>query len=138
MASTATFGGGSAVGRWGRPLWTAAGAVFLALGAIGVPLPVLPTTPFLLLAAACFLRGSPRMYGWMMSNRLFGRQLAAFRAGQGVPARTKVLAITLLWLGIGVSIALVVPGTVWRLLLAAIGAAVTLHILTLPTRRPLD
>lgn len=138
MASTAALGEGGIVGRWGRPLWNAAGAVFLALGAIGVPLPVLPTTPFLLLAAACFLRGSPRMYGWMMSNRLFGRQLAAYRAGQGVPARTKAMAVTLLWIGIGVSIALVVPGTAWRLLLAAIGAAVTLHILALPTRRPLD
>lgn len=123
------------MGRRGRPLWTAAGGVFLALAAIGVPLPVLPTTPFLLLAAGCFLRGSPRLHGWMMSNRLFGRQLAAYRAGQGVPARAKALAIALLWLGIGISIAFVVPGTVWRLLLAAVGAAVTVHIVTLPTRR---
>lgn len=136
MASTAELEAGTAPGRWARPAWSLAGGSFLALGAIGVVLPVLPTTPFLLLAAACFLRGSPRMHGWMLSNRIFGRQLAAYRAGQGVPARTKALAITLLWLGIGVSIALVVTGAVWRLLLAAIAVAVTLHILALPTRRP--
>lgn len=126
-----------------RPLWTAAGAFFLVLGAVGIPLPLLPTTPFLLLAAACFLRGSPRMYGWMMNNRLFGGYLRDYRAGRGIPLGTKVVAIALLWIGIGVSVVVLVRATIVRILLAAVAVVVTAHILAIrtkrsPRRRPSD
>lgn len=109
--------------------------MFLALGAVGVPLPVLPTTPFLLLAAACYLRGSPRMYRWMMTNRVFGSYLADYRAGRGVPVRTKTMAITLLWIGIAASTTFFVTGTIGRLVLGAIGTVVTIHIVMIRTKR---
>lgn len=121
--------------RWARPLWNLAGTVFLALGAVGVPLPILPTTPFLLLAAACYLRGSPRMYRWMMTNRLFGAYLADYRAGRGVPARTKAMAIALLWIGITASAVFFVTATIGRLVLGTIGAVVTVHIVLIRTRQ---
>ena len=120
---------------WTRPLWNLGGSVFLALGLLGVPLPVLPTTPFLLLAAACFLRGSPRMHAWMMTNRYFGTYLAEYRAGRGVPRGTKVSAIALLWIGIGVSAAFVVESAFGRGLLLAIAGVVTVHIVLIRPRR---
>jgi len=121
--------------RWTRPLWSLAGGAFLALGALGVPLPVLPTTPFLLLSAACFLRGSPRVHAWMMTNRYFGRYLAEYRAGMGVPARTKTGAIALLWAGIGASTTFFVESWPVRGVLVAIAVAVTAHILMIRTKR---
>jgi hypothetical protein len=100
-----------------------------------VPLPVLPTTPFLLLAAACYLRGSPRIHDWMMSNKLFGRYLAGYRAGRGVPAGVKVTAIAVLWISIGVSAGLFLTGVVDRAVLGAIAVVVTVHIATIRTTR---
>lgn len=108
--------------------------MFLSLGALGVPLPLLPTTPFLLLAAACFLRGSPRLHAWMMSNRVFGSYLREYRAGLGIPATTKALAVVLLWLGIGLSIGLWVEVMLLRVSLLLIATAVTVHILLVPTK----
>lgn len=119
-----------------RGLWTAAGVIFLILGALGIPLPLLPTTPFLLLAAACFLRGSPRLYTWTMTNRYFGAYLRDYRAGRGIPATTKLLAISLLWLGIGLSAWLVVRTTLLRLALLCIAVVVTVHIVLIRTKRP--
>ena len=120
---------------WTRPLWNLGGSVFLALGVLGVPLPVLPTTPFLLLAAACFLRGSPRMHAWMMTNRYFGTYLAEYRAGHGIPMRTKVAAIALLWAGIGASATFFLEGALWRTVLVAVAVVVTVHIALIKRRR---
>jgi hypothetical protein len=120
---------------WTRPLWNLGGTVCLALGALGVPLPVLPTTPFLLLAAACFLRGSPRMHAWMMTNRYFGTYLAEYRAGHGIPMRTKVSAIALLWAGIGASAAFFVTSALGRGVLLTVAVAVTAHIVLIRPRR---
>lgn len=120
---------------WARPLWTGAGALFLALGALGIPLPLLPTTPLLLLAAACFMQGSPRMYKWMMTNRFFGAYLSDYRAGHGIPLGTKALAISLLWTGIGAAILGLVRSTWLQLLLAVVAIAVTVHILLIRTKR---
>ncbi len=120
--------------RWTRPLWSVAGGVFFALGVLGVPLPVLPTTPFLLLSAACFLRGSPRVHAWMMTNRYFGRYLAEYRAGMGVPASTKAAAITLLWAGILSSAALFITSWPVRGALLVVAAVVTAHVLKIKTK----
>ncbi len=118
-----------------RFLWNAAGSLFLVLGLIGIPLPILPTTPFLLLAAACYFRGSPRMHRWMMTNRYFGTYLKDYRAGQGIPLKTKVSAIALLWLGIGTSVVLLLENLVVRIVLLVIGVAVTVHIALTKTKK---
>lgn len=120
--------------RTSRLLWNAAGLAFLGLGLVGIPLPVLPTTPFLLLAAACFLRGSRRMYAWMHENRWFGRYLSDYRAGRGIPRRTKVLAIILLWMTIAISALFFVRWLPVRLGLLAIAVAVTIHIASIRPR----
>lgn len=110
-----------------------AGSVALVLGAIGVFVPLLPTTPFLLLAAACFIRSSPRAYRWLMGNRLLGGYIRSYRSGAGIPLRVKVFTLSLLWLTIGYSALHVVQNLWIRIGLGIIAVAVTAHIVTIRT-----
>jgi len=115
-----------------RVLFVALGMTFLALGAIGIVIPGLPTTPFLLLAAALFLRSSERLYRWLVGHRVFGRYIYSYLRYRAIDARAKAGTIAVLWAGIGVSIAVI--DTLWvRALLGLVGLAVTAHILLLRT-----
>ncbi len=116
-----------------RYLLIGAGCVFLGLGLLGIPLPVLPTTPFLLLAAFCFARSSPRLLRWLMNNRLFGRYFRNYCEKKGVPVRVKVYTLALLWATIGLSAFVAIDRWGVRILLLAIAAGVTVHVLRLPT-----
>ena len=118
--------------RW---LWIIAGSISLALGIIGIFLPLLPTTPFLLLTAACYARGSERLHNWLLNNKLFGKYVRNYREGKGIPARSKVLALTLLWLTIGFSIFYVIPILIVQIILLAIATLVSIYIISLPTLR---
>jgi len=80
-----------------RALLLVAGTISLTLGAIGIILPILPTTPFLLLSAACYLRSSERMHKWLLGNRWFGEYIRNYQEGRGIQMKTKIAAITLLW-----------------------------------------
>ena len=96
-------------------------------------MPILPTTPFLLLAAACYARSSRRFYNWLMSNRFFGEYIKNYVERRGVPLRVKVSSLALLWITIGCSAAFATD-TLWlRILLAVIAVGVTVHILSLHT-----
>ena len=77
------------------------------LGIIGIFLPIVPTTPFLLLAAACYARGSERLYNWLMTNKVFGQYIGNYREGKGIPLKVKILSISFLWVAIAVSIFLI-------------------------------
>lgn len=122
---------------WVRRLLPAAGVVCVALALIGIVLPLLPTTPFLLLAAACFARSSPRLDDWLHHNRLFGPYLRAYRAGHGIPMPAKVSIIALLWISIAFSAILAVPDRLWalRLVLVMTGLLVSIHVLRVKTYR---
>ncbi|HEX8593398.1 MAG TPA: YbaN family protein [Pseudomonas sp.] len=85
----------------------AIGWLSVALGVIGIFLPVLPTTPFLLLAAACFARSSPRFYSWLVNHKRLGPWIRDYLDGNGIPLKGKVYAIGLMWTSIGVSCYLV-------------------------------
>jgi len=113
----------------------AAGTVFVILGAIGVVLPILPTTPFLLLAAACYIRSCPRFYRWLINNRILGRYIRDYLSGAGMPLSAKALTIGLLWATIGASVIFAVEMTAIRILLLVIAVAVTVHVLAVRTRR---
>jgi len=76
-----------------RYILVIAGTVFLGFGLIGIFLPILPTTPFLLLAAACYARGSQRFYNWLMNNKWFGNYIKNYYGGRGVPLKFKILSI---------------------------------------------
>ena len=117
----------------GRIIWVAAGTFFLMIGLIGIVIPLLPTTPFLLLAAACYLRGSRRMYDWLLGNRIFGKYLKNYYEKRGVPTRVKIGSVIFLWCTIGVSMILI-DDLVIRIVLVMVAAGVTLHIAFLKTR----
>lgn len=117
-----------------RPLLLAAGGVATLLGVLGIFLPLLPTVPLLLLAAACFARSSERCHRWLLAHPRLGPLLSGFLAGAGMPLRAKVTAIALVWGSILLSLALASPPWGLRLLLPAVAGAVTVYLLRLPTR----
>nr|WP_315399092.1 YbaN family protein [uncultured Duganella sp.] len=113
------------------------GCVAVALGVLGIFLPLLPTTPFLLLASACFARGSTRLHHWLQTNRVFGKYLRDYENGKGIPLRGKLWILLFMWGSMGYSM--------WRLrgtppllaLLVLIGAGVTLYLTRfVPTMPP--
>ena len=108
--------------------WTA-----LGLGVVGVVVPVLPTVPFLLLAAACFRRSSPRWHCWLVTHPVSGRHIADYLAGRGLRPRAKILALATLWASILLSVILFVPVLALSVLLMVTAAAVSVYILRLPT-----
>lgn len=114
-------------------LYVVAGTVALGLGLIGIVLPLLPTTPLLLLAAFCYARGSERFYLWLMTNRYIGGYIRAWRENRGIPLRVKVYVIALLWVVMGLTIVFVIPLAAVRVLLALIGIGVTIYLVQLPT-----
>ena len=117
-----------------RALLIAAGTICLTIGAAGIFLPILPTTPFLLLAAACYLRSSERMHKWLLNNRWFGEYIRNYQAGRGIPLKTKFIAITVLWLAIVYSTIFIVNEIlIAQIALLAIAAGVSVHLIRLPT-----
>ena len=116
-----------------RRIWIGGGSFFLGVGIVGVFLPLLPTTPFLLLAAACYARGSERFYNWLLGNKWFGDYIRNYREGKGIPLRVKMLTISLLWATIGYSTAFVATTLPLRIVLVLIAAGVTTHILLMKT-----
>jgi len=109
------------------------GGLLVALGAIGIFLPLLPTTPFLLLAAICFSASSPKAYRFLLRSRFFGPYIEHYRTGSGVTIVAKVRAITFLWAVLILSAFFV--GEIWVIfVLAAVGIGVTIHLLMLKTR----
>jgi len=116
-----------------KKLLVVIGFASLFLGIIGIAVPLLPTTPFLLLSAACFLRGSDRLYQWLMNNRLFGSYIRNYQEHKAIPLKAKILAISLLWITILYSIIFILESVYIRILLVVIAVAVTLHILHFKT-----
>ncbi|HEX5841401.1 MAG TPA: YbaN family protein [Pseudomonas sp.] len=106
----------------------AIGWLSVALGVIGIFLPVLPTTPFLLLAAACFMRSSKRFYLWLVNHPQLGPWVVDYLSGQGIPLKGKVYAIGLMWLSIGIS-SYLVPLFWARLFMLSSAVLVSLYIL---------
>jgi hypothetical protein len=125
--------GKTGAGKWFRLLLAIAGTVFVGLGVIGIFIPILPTTPFLLLAAACYARSSPRFYHWLLNNRWFGAYIDNYRQKRGMPLKIKMMTVALLWLTIGVSAAFAVQSLTVRIILVLIAAGVSIHILSIKT-----
>lgn len=117
-----------------RGLLVAAGVLSLVLGTLGLVLPVLPTTPFILLAAACFARSSARFHAMLLRSRLFGPLITEWEQHRSLPRRTKLWAITLMSLTLGSSIVFFVRPAGLQWALAAMGLAVAIWIGRIPSR----
>lgn len=111
------------------------GTLCVALGVLGMFLPLLPTTVFLLMAAYCYSRSSERFHNWLLNNRWCGAYIRNYKSGRGISLRQKVSTILILWASIGSSIFIIGAGFWLTLLLAGIASGVTIHILWLKTFR---
>ena len=119
-----------------KTLFVLLGAVSLLLGLVGIFVPLLPTTPFLLLAAALWVRSSPKLYVWLLSHRRLGPYIRNFRENRAIPLRAKILSVTLLWATLLYCIFFVVEEWWWaQLALLAVAVGVTWHILSFATLR---
>lgn len=120
--------------------WTLLGLLFVGLGAFGVILPGLPTTPFLVLAASCFVRSSPRLYSWVLANRVFGKPIRDFREGRGVPRRIKYTAIGTMWCFVAFAVLWAIPSRLWIPKAVVLTTAVigTLYLRSLPNTEDFD
>ncbi len=117
-------------------LLTAVGMLATALGILGIFLPLLPTTPFMLLAAACFVRSSDRSYRWLINHPWFGSYIRNYREHRAIPLRTKFTAVGVLWSTIGLTALRIVPPWWLSALLVLVAGAVTIHLLSLRTLTP--
>lgn len=117
-----------------RILLLIGGFVLLCLGVIGLFLPILPTTPFVIGAAFCFSTSSPRWYNFIMKSRYFRAYIENFKKKEGIPLQLKIRSLCALWLTIILSI-LLAHSTVVRLILCAVGGGVSIHLLTLKTKK---
>jgi uncharacterized membrane protein YbaN (DUF454 family) len=117
-----------------KALLLVAGTFSLALGAIGVFLPILTTTPFLLLSSACYLRSSERMHKWLLGNRWFGEYIRNYQEGKGIPMKTKMLAMVMLWVAIIYSAIFALDEIlIAQVALLLIAFGVSIHLIRLPT-----
>ena len=117
-----------------RPAFLAAGFVFLAVGMAGVVLPVLPATPFILLAAACFARSSKRFHRWLLEHRAFGPMVREWEEHRSIPYRTKLFAIGLMAVSLATSIVLFVRPVWLQAALAIFGLVLAAWMYRIPSR----
>ena len=104
-----------------KALWVIAGSVFVVLGAFGVILPGLPTTPFLILAAACYIRSSQRLYDWLIANKTFGPYLRDYREGKGIPKRAKKIALIMMTIFVGYAVLFALDDLFVRIVVLILG-----------------
>ncbi|WP_273225536.1 YbaN family protein [Geosporobacter ferrireducens] len=109
------------------------GSISLGLGMIGVVLPVLPTTPFLLISLACYMRSSRKLYDFVLSNKYLGPYVKDYVDGKGIPIKAKKRAIFLIWITIGFSVLFVIDKIFLRLMLLTIASIVSIYIWTRST-----
>ena len=118
-----------------RFLWLSLGLLFTVVGLIGLIVPGLPTTPLMIIAAACFFRSSKRLFNWVLNNKYFGKYVKDFRDGRGMPRKAKFIALGFIWLFVSISVFVGIPDhlvyvKIITLLAACTGTGV---IITLPT-----
>ena len=116
-----------------RILLIVCGFMAMILGIMGIFLPLLPTTPFLLLAAACFFRSSPRLYQWLINHKQMGPYICNFREHKAIPLKAKIISVSMVWITMLIAAFGVVPYLWIRIGLLLLAAAISWHILSYKT-----
>lgn len=111
------------------------GTVSLVIGIVGIFIPLLPTTPFLLITAACYARSSDRFYNWLLCNKLLGNYIKNYREGKGIALNIKIITLSFLWATIIFSALFVVSNLIIRVILIVIAIGVTVHIASIKTMK---
>jgi|TARA_B110000914_G_scaffold32596_1_gene25415 uncharacterized membrane protein YbaN (DUF454 family) len=112
-----------------RILWVVLGSFFVVIGGIGVVVPGLPTTLFLILAAACYIRSSQRLYDWLINNKTFGPYLRDYREGKGIPKRAKVLAVSMIIIFVSYAVFFGIESLNLKIAAGILGIAGLLYVL---------
>lgn len=118
-----------------RYLYFISGVLLVAIGVIGIFLPILPTTIFLILASACFIKSSSKANEWLRNHKILGMYIKNYQDGTGLTPKSKIINITLLWIMISASAILFTDLWYMRLLLFGIAIGVTLHLLMIKTKK---
>ena len=109
------------------------GYMCLGLGATGIVMPGLPTTPFVILAAICFSKSNPKIYEWLRGTKLFGSYIEHYRTKQGISKQMKYISIAVVWLSLSVS--MFILRTTWAfIMLPIIGICVSIHIMLIKSK----
>ena len=116
-------------------LYLASGFILVIIGVVGIFLPILPTTIFLILASACFIRSSPKANEWLRNHKILGMYIKNYQDKSGLTLKSKIINIILLWLMISVSAFLFTEIWYIRLLLFLIAVGVTIHLLMVKTKK---
>lgn len=109
------------------------GTLSLILGVIGIFLPLLPTTPFLLLTAAFYVRSSPRLYDWLLRQKHLGPYIRNFRENKAIPLKAKIISVSLVWITILYCVGFLLPYWWLKAIFLLIAAGTTYHILSFKT-----
>lgn len=117
-----------------RLAYVVLGCLFVGLGVAGAFLPLLPTTPFMLLAAACFARASTRFYNWLLNTRAFGPAILEWRLHRSIPYRVKLIAIATMLVTLSISMVWAIEGTALRVLCGALGILLATWMYRIPSR----
>ena len=120
--------------RTKKLLLITAGTICVGLGIIGLVLPVVPTSPFLLLAAACYARSSKRFYNRLLANPIFGPPIRQWREDRSIPLRAKWLAIAMILVTFSVTVIFILEDTPARLIMSLIGLLVIVFLYRIPSR----
>jgi len=119
---------------WVRVAFAALGTLFLLLGIVGIFVPIMPTTPFLLLATACYARSSHRFYNWLMNHPALGPLIVEWRTYRSIPWRVKLMAVVTMTLTFGSSIIFFIPKGWLQLALAFFGLTMVIWLYRIPSR----
>lgn len=109
------------------------GIMFLVIGITGIMLPLLPTTPFLLLATACFAKSSPTLHDRLLNNKVFGKYIRNYQENKGISLRVKITSLFFLWVSIGYTLYFILENNYMRTVIIAIVIGVSVHILRMKT-----
>lgn len=116
-----------------RFMWISVGILSFALGFIGVLLPLLPTTPFLLFSVFCFSKSSPRLHNWILNNRLFGKYIKCWEKNHSIPLKGKIFAVVMIIASTGYTALYFIPYVIVQIVFVIFAVILVIYIITRPT-----